>query len=677
MGGLIEIIGNSASVDEMPDGIRKILDTRLKLAVVGRYSSGKSSLINYLLNMDLLPTDTQKVTAIPTYIFKSDEELVILEASDGFRILGMPIWEKIKFELSHTSSEDNVDYRMYVRNIYLGLRNFPFDEIVIIDTPGYSGSDEDYEATLGVLGMASGVIFLIHIEEPLTDDDLNLIEKFTQPFIIVINKADKKWSDRYTVARHVYETLREEGVRVDYSTQIIPFSISADEDMKALLKVEEMRLRKFIRGLFDTGSDNVPDRLAYFARSGNLPLLRILVDKGADYAFVDEDGRTLLHHAILSKNTEVIEYLLDLGLDVNAEDKEGKTPLHYAVDSESKDVVEYLLKRGANPNSVDNSLMTPLHYASRVGNVEIVRLLLNYGADVNVKNEKGNYPIHYACTHDDLELVKLLLENAEESPVNWINKMGQSPLHIATYHNNTKIIEFLIGLDGVEVNLKDKVKRTPLHYAARNGNLNIVKLLIEHGANISPESITGERPLHEAVYKGHLDVVEFLIDKGAYIDVESHRGYPIHIAVERGNYEMVDLLIRKGAELNLGMYYQSNDRFRAMESLYYNMKYKYWSSFRDTLSELQPLHIYVASMLQPLHIASMKGYFKIAKLLVNSGAEINAKDLNGITPLDYALMFGHEQVAKFLIENGGVSGSPAHFANIELLYDEEIAHEVL
>ena len=81
MSRLIEIIGDSASVPEMPDEIRRILDIRPKLAVVGRYSSGKSSLINYLLNNELLPADTQKVKAIGiTFLTHIEEHFGVKES---------------------------------------------------------------------------------------------------------------------------------------------------------------------------------------------------------------------------------------------------------------------------------------------------------------------------------------------------------------------------------------------------------------------------------------------------------------------------------------------------------------------------------------------------------------------------------------------------------------------
>jgi len=54
----------------------------------------------------------------------------------------------------------------------------------------------------------------------------------------------------------------------------------------------------------------------------------------------------------------------------------------------------------------------------------------------------------------------------------------------------------------------------------------------------------------------------------------------------------------------------------------------------------------------PLHIAAGHGHFDIVKILVENGANVNAKDLMGFTPLHSAIMGNHLAIVKFLIENG-------------------------
>lgn len=56
--------------------------------------------------------------------------------------------------------------------------------------------------------------------------------------------------------------------------------------------------------------------------------------------------------------------------------------------------------------------------------------------------------------------------------------------------------------------------------------------------------------------------------------------------------------------------------------------------------------------LYPLHWAAQLGYANIVTLLLEHGADINAKGFNGLTPLHLAVRYGHEITARILIEKG-------------------------
>lgn len=58
------------------------------------------------------------------------------------------------------------------------------------------------------------------------------------------------------------------------------------------------------------------------------------------------------------------------------------------------------------------------------------------------------------------------------------------------------------------------------------------------------------------------------------------------------------------------------------------------------------------SELTALHLASLKGHTEVVKLLLEHGAEINAKQQSGITPLHYSIGEGYTEVATLLLEHG-------------------------
>jgi ankyrin repeat protein len=57
-----------------------------------------------------------------------------------------------------------------------------------------------------------------------------------------------------------------------------------------------------------------------------------------------------------------------------------------------------------------------------------------------------------------------------------------------------------------------------------------------------------------------------------------------------------------------------------------------------------------------LHLAAGNGHEKVAELLIAKGADINAKSMYGETPIDLAMSNGHKELAELLRKHGGLPG---------------------
>lgn len=53
-----------------------------------------------------------------------------------------------------------------------------------------------------------------------------------------------------------------------------------------------------------------------------------------------------------------------------------------------------------------------------------------------------------------------------------------------------------------------------------------------------------------------------------------------------------------------------------------------------------------------LHAVANRGHFHIVKILVEKGANVNARDINGCTPLWLSCMEGYADIVRYLIANG-------------------------
>ena len=88
------------------------------------------------------------------------------------------------------------------------------------------------------------------------------------------------------------------------------------------------------------------------------PIVRLLLEKGADAKAADAFKTTTLRGAAMGNDTATMRLLIDAGVDVNAGDLPGLTPLMMAAGwNGNLSAVELLLKKGAKINAVSAPVM--------------------------------------------------------------------------------------------------------------------------------------------------------------------------------------------------------------------------------------------------------------------------------------------------------------------------------
>ncbi len=88
--------------------------------------------------------------------------------------------------------------------------------------------------------------------------------------------------------------------------------------------------------------------LHYAVMKGEMPLVGLLVQRGADVNSRTKSGTTPLHTAVLYGRYEVVEYLLDKGSDIDAKSASGATPLSLADAAHFERIAKMLRDRGAH-----------------------------------------------------------------------------------------------------------------------------------------------------------------------------------------------------------------------------------------------------------------------------------------------------------------------------------------
>lgn len=196
--------------------LSSILRCGAKIAVLGQFSSGKSSFLNALIGENILPTGVVPVTAKPTYIafaptlsFKAIYE----DGSEEF--------------ISASELKNFVDQREFLQSVkYLsiGVPNKLLKRVSFIDTPGLnSRSTADTQETLDVIKNASGLIWISLIDNAARKsekDELNsLPSELRATSICLLNQKDKLNADE------ILRVLEHAKITYDnYFGAVIPIS---------------------------------------------------------------------------------------------------------------------------------------------------------------------------------------------------------------------------------------------------------------------------------------------------------------------------------------------------------------------------------------------------------------------------------------------------------------------
>jgi GTPase Era involved in 16S rRNA processing len=213
--GLVEFRGTlSMLLDRMESAA-------FEVGVFGRVSSGKSSLLNYILQTDVLPIGVTPVTAIPTRISHGPTAEAGIEFAEAQAQI-IPLSELPEF----ATEQKNPGNKKHVTRIFVKLPSKRLAEgVTFVDTPGLgSFAVAGAEETIAYLPRCDLGIVLIDASAGLTPDDLIVVQALYQAganAMILISKADLfSAPDREQMIEYVKMNLHSE-LRVEPSVHAV------------------------------------------------------------------------------------------------------------------------------------------------------------------------------------------------------------------------------------------------------------------------------------------------------------------------------------------------------------------------------------------------------------------------------------------------------------------------
>lgn len=211
---LQRIVANHGLV-EFRQTLAMILDRleskNFEIALFGRVSSGKSSLLNHIVDREILPVGVNPITAVPTRLVFGDSPRLSIWYADR-----SPERTEITRLPEFVSEQQNPANSKHVTRIVAELPSARLrDGVVLVDTPGLgslatSGAAE----TLAYLPRCDLGVVLIDAGSTLTEDDLATVRTLYEagiPASLLLSKSDLlNPADRAQSLRYISEQVRSQ-----------------------------------------------------------------------------------------------------------------------------------------------------------------------------------------------------------------------------------------------------------------------------------------------------------------------------------------------------------------------------------------------------------------------------------------------------------------------------------
>lgn len=216
--------------------------------------------------------------------------------------------------------------------------------------------------------------------------------------------------------------------------------------------------------------------------------------------------------------------------------------------------------------------------------------------------------IETAGSHPAGNLVVPISAGQKYSPNRFFQKLLTNRLFNGINANDLEMVRHAIH-KGANLH-SPRNSMTPMMYAAHEGRIEIMEMLLQAGADINGLNYDGNIPLFFASINRQLDAIDWMLAHGADPNIRFNSGRSVLSAVcMHGHHDVLRKLLDAGAK---------------------------------------PIFTCHDNQETPLMIATYNDRIACVEMLIESGADLNARSKDGNTALKYAEEYGREAIAVLL-----------------------------
>ena len=264
-----------------------------------------------------------------------------------------------------------------------------------------------------------------------------------------------------------------------------------------------------------------------------------------------------------------------------------------------------------------------------------VRAMLMAGVDPNTRDAIGATALMHASAFGSLDSLRVLLDGGAD--LNASSAGGATALMWATADAGK--VRLLLDR-GASVGARTKDGTTPLVAAARRGNVDVMRQLIARGAD-SKSDAAERAELLRIAYGEHPETRELLANAGVDLKGLAQSGFPNLASYSMSNTTALEALLNMGASAN------PRGRFPLLAVAAFQ---GYPSAARLLLEHGANPNARGQRDVTPLMMAAGATHPDptIVRLLIDKGADITALDQAGRSALDWGLLQGESEVTRVL-----------------------------